>query len=171
MGMEGSKDMDFQTISYARHGAIAAIALCRPAKLNAITDAMIDELNLALDWAEADEAVRVIVLHGEGRAFSAGFDLEGGTAGGDVALKRAVLQKDFDIIMRFWDCPKPTIAAIHKYCFGGALEMALACDLTVSSAECRMGEPEPKFGSGSVALLLPWITGPKQAKRAPPHRR
>ncbi len=83
---------------------------------------------------------------------------------GDVAFKRALLQKDFDIIMRFWDCPKPTIAAVHGYCLGGALEMALACDLTVASEECRLGEPEPKFGSGSVALLLPWITGPKQAK-------
>ena len=77
---------------------------------------------------------------------------------------QAMLQKDFDIIMRFWDCPKPTIAAVHKYCLGGALEMALACALTIASEECRLGEPEPKFGSGSVALLLPWVTGPKQAK-------
>lgn len=156
--------MTFETIEYGTDGAVAVIALNRPEKLNAITDPMIDELNLALDLAEADEGVRVVVLHGNGRAFSAGFDLSGGTAEGDIHFKRAMLQKDFDIIMRFWDCPKPTIAAVHRYCFGGALEMALACDLTVASTGCRLGEPEPKFGSGSVALLLPWITGPKQAK-------
>lgn len=140
------------------------MTLNRPDKLNAINLAMIDDLNLALDRAEADEQIRVIVLHGMGRAFSAGFDLEAGTAEGDVAFKRSALRKDFDLIMRFWDSPKPTIAAIHKYCLGGALEMALACDMTVASEECRLGEPEPKFGSGSVALLLPWVTGPKQAK-------
>ena len=156
--------MPFETIEYEVRGAIAVLALNRPEKLNAITDALIDELNHALDLAEADEAVRVVVLHGNGRAFSAGFDLEGGTAAGDLAFKRALLQKDFDIIMRFWDCPKPTIAAVHRYCLGGALEMALACDLTVASTGCRLGEPEPKFGSGSVALLLPWITGPKQTQ-------
>jgi enoyl-CoA hydratase len=156
--------MTFETIEYEVHGAIAVLALNRPEKLNAITDSLIDELNRALDLAEADDTVRVVVLHGNGRAFSAGFDLEGGTAAGDLAFKRALLQKDFDIIMRFWDCPKPTIAAVHRYCLGGALEMALACDLTVASTDCRLGEPEPKFGSGSVALLLPWITGPKQAK-------
>jgi enoyl-CoA hydratase len=156
--------MNFETITCERHGAIGVVTLDRPEKLNAITGGMIDELNLALDWAEADAQIRVVVLHGAGRAFSAGFDLEGGTAEGDIAFKRAMLKKDFDIIMRFWDCPKPTISAIHGYCLGGALEMGLACDLTIAAEGTLLGEPEPKFGSGSVALLLPWITGPKQAK-------
>jgi len=154
----------YQTIRFDVERAIGIITLNRPDKLNAINGQMIEELNHALDHAEGNEAVRVVVLRGEGRAFSAGFDLAGGTATVDVAAKRAELQADFDIIMRFWDCPKPTISAVHTYCLGGALEMALACDLTVAAAGCYLGEPEPKFGSGSVALLLPWVTGPKQAK-------
>ena len=66
--------------------------------------------------------------------------------------------------MRFWDSPKPTIAATHGYCLGSSLELALACDITVAADDCRFGEPEVKFGSGIVALLLPWFAGPKAAK-------
>jgi len=157
--------MPFATIEYDIQGSVAQITLARPDKLNAINTPMIEELNQALDMAEADENVRVVLLSGAGRAFSAGFDIEAGTSEGDITSKRKMLIDDYKIIMRFWDCPKPTIAAIHKYCLGGALEMAMACDLTVASEECRLGEPEPKFGSGIVALLMPWLTGPKQAKQ------
>lgn len=66
--------------------------------------------------------------------------------------------------MRFWDSPKPTVAAVHGYCLGSSLELAVACDLTVAAEDCRFGEPEVKFGSGIVALLLPWLAGPKAAK-------
>ena len=66
--------------------------------------------------------------------------------------------------MRFWDSPKPTLAAVHGYCLGGALELAIACDLTLAASGCRFGEPEVKFGSGIVALLLPYVCGPKRAK-------
>ncbi|WP_089938690.1 enoyl-CoA hydratase/isomerase family protein [Candidatus Entotheonella palauensis] len=152
------------TLHYARQGPVAIITLNRPDKLNAINPAMLHDLGLALDQAEADDAVRAVVVHGAGRAFSAGFDIEGGTAEGDITEKRRVLKADFDLIMRFWDCPKPTVAAVHGYCLGGALELALACDMTVAAEDTRLGEPEPKFGSGVVALLLPWMTGPKLAK-------
>src|SRR5262249_54321802 len=59
---------------------------------------------------------------------------------------------------------KPTIAAVHGYCIGGAFELALACDVTVAAQSTKFGSPEVKFGSGAVALLLPWIAGPKAAK-------
>jgi enoyl-CoA hydratase len=77
---------------------------------------------------------------------------------------RAVLEQDFRIIMRFWNSSKPTLAAVHGYALGGGLELAMACDMTLAAEGAFFGEPEPKFGSGIVALLLPWITGPKQAK-------
>ena len=157
--------MIFSTLIYDTRGSVAILTLNRPDKLNAINPEMICELHQALDIAEADEQIRVIVLQGAGRAFSAGFDIEAGTAEGDISSKRQTLIQDFNIIMRFWDCPKPTIAAIHKYCLGGALELAMACDLTIASSDCRLGEPEPKFGSGIVALLMPWLTSPKQAKQ------
>ncbi len=66
--------------------------------------------------------------------------------------------------MRFWDCPKPTIAAVHRYCLGSAMEMAVACDITIAARGCRFGAPEVKFGSGIVALVLPWLIGPKRSK-------
>jgi len=145
---------------------LAVLTLNRPDKLNAINDAMIRELDRALDEAEADESVRAIVVAGRGRAFSAGFDLDMGIGDGppDPKAVRGALEKDFRIIMRFWDCPKVTIAAAHGYCLGSAMELALACDLTIASEDCRFGEPEVRFGSGIVAMLVPWLAGPKAAK-------
>lgn len=158
---------DALVLSEHREG-IAVLTLNRPDKLNAINKAMIVQLGEALDAAEADDAVRVIVLNGAGRAFSAGFDLDmevGGDAGKpDPQAVRASLHNDFQIIMRFWDCPKATLAAAHGYCLGSAMELALACDITVASEECRFGAPEVRFGSGIVAMLLPWLAGPKRAK-------
>jgi len=165
--------MQYQLIRYSTEGPLAWLSLNRPDKLNAISPAMIAELNHALDRAESDPEVRVILLTGEGRAFSAGFDLDMGMeepAGAredheerKSALRRELTQ-DFNIIMRFWDCPKPTIAAVHTYCLGSAMEMAVACDITIAASDCRFGAPEVKFGSGIVALLLPWFCGPKKAK-------
>lgn len=149
-----------------RRGSVALLTLNRPDKLNAINEAMIGALDAALDAAEADESVRAIVVAGNGRAFSAGFDLDMGLGDGrpDPAAVRRALENDFRIILRFWDSPKPTIAAVHGYCLGSSLELAVACDLTIAAEDCRFGEPEVKFGSGIVALLLPWLAGPKAAK-------
>jgi enoyl-CoA hydratase len=149
-----------------RRGAVALLTLNRPDKLNAVSLPVIEALDRALDAAEADESVRAIVLAGAGRAFSAGFDLDMGLGAGkpDPADVRRALENDFRIIARFWDSPKPTIAAVHGYCLGSSLELALACDLTIAADDCRFGEPEVKFGSGIVALLLPWLAGPKAAK-------
>ena len=148
-----------------RRGSVSLLTLNRPEKLNAVNAAMIEALDAALDAAEADEAVRAVVVAGAGRAFSAGFDLDMGLGGepGPAAVRRA-LESDFRIIARFWDSPKPTIAAVHGYCLGSAMELALACDITIAAEDSRFGEPEVKFGSGIVALLLPWLTGPKAAK-------
>src|SRR5687768_4896135 len=154
-------------IGYERRDAIALLTLNRPDKLNAINAAMIDGLHRALDTAEADDGVRVVVVAGAGRAFSSGFDLDmetGGEGRPDPLAVRRALENDFRIIMRFWDSPKPTIAAVHGYCLGSAMELALACDLTLAAEDCRFGEPEVRFGSGIVALLLPWLAGPKAAK-------
>lgn len=165
--------MPYSLIRYSTEGPLAWICLDRPEKLNAISAAMISELNHALDKAETDEAIRVILVEGAGRAFSAGFDLdmgieeEAGSGLDEEALKavmRRELTQDFNIIMRFWDCPKPTIAAVHGYCLGSAMELAVACDITLSAQGCLFGAPEVKFGSGIVALLLPWFCGAKKAK-------
>jgi enoyl-CoA hydratase len=160
------KRMPFDTIIYETDGPLATVTLNRPDKLNAINAAMVAELDAALDQAEADDEIKAIILAGAGRAFSAGFDLDmdADDAETDIGALRRELTDDFNIIMRFWDCPKPTIAAVHKYCLGSAMEMAVACDITISAENCRFGAPEVKFGSGIVALVLPWFIGPKRAK-------
>ena len=161
--------MKFETIKYEKDGPLAWITLNRPEKLNAISQTMTAEILLATDKAQCDDEVSVILIKGEGRAFSAGFDLEPEPEGDldeDEKLQtlKLELHHDFDLIMRFWHSPKPTIAAVHTYCLGGAMELAVACDLTIAAAGCRFGEPEVKFGSGAVAMILPYICGPKRAK-------
>jgi len=161
--------MKFKNIIYRTEGPLAWITLNRPEKLNAISAAMVAELKSAMDRAQLNDEVRVIVLTGEGRAFSAGFDLEADSVTGrtpeEIALAlKEELHEDFDMIMRFWDSPKPTVAAVHTYCLGGALELAVACDITIAATDCRFGEPEVQFGSGVVAMLLPYVCGPKRAK-------
>jgi len=156
--------MTFETIRYSVSGPLAWISLDRPHKLNAINAQMVRELNEALDRAEADDAVRVILLKGEGKAFSAGFDLDVAEVAWNEQTIRAEAVADFELIMRFWNCPKPTLAAVHTYCLGSAMEMAVACDITLAAEGCRFGAPEVKFGSGILALLLPWLCGPKKAK-------
>lgn len=161
--------MNYETIQYETEGPIAWISLNRPDKLNAINPAMVNELKHATDRAQVNDDVRVIVLKGEGRAFSAGLDLEPRVdqnleSEDDVARLKANLKSHFEMTLRFWDSPKPTIAAVHTYCIGAGLELALACDLTIAAHDCRFGAPEVLYGSGVIALLLPYVCGPKRAK-------
>lgn len=155
-----------ETITLGRDGAVAVLTLNRPESLNAINSVMVREIHLALDEVERDEGVRVLVVRGAGRAFSAGFDLKESAANPiqGVVAWREVLQRDLEMTMRFWRLAKPTIAAVHGFCLAGACELALACDITVASEDALFGEPELRFGSGIVTLLLPWVVGPKKAK-------
>ena len=159
--------MTFSTIELTRQGPVALLGLDRADKLNAINASMIDEINRALDTLEADAAVQAIVVHGKGRAFCAGFDLQAGVAANrkTEADWRAAIDADLELIMRFWHSPKPTIAALHGYVLAGGFEIALACDMSVCDQSCVFGEPELRFGSSIVALLLPWYVNPKRAKR------
>ena len=158
--------MPYATILYEVIDAVARITLNRPERANALNQAMLTEIGQALDEAEGNAAVRAIVVRGSGAAFSSGFDLkeqmERRPTG--VAQWRPILRKDFDTVMRFWHCPKPTIAAVRGPCLAGACELALACDLTLAAEDAFFGEPELKFGAGIVVMILPWIVGPKIAK-------
>ena len=158
--------MDFSTIRYETADAVARLTLNRPERANALNQAMLEEINAALDLAEGDAAVRVVTVTGAGTAFSSGFDLkeqmERRPAGADVW--EPILRRDFDTVMRFWHCPKPTIASVRGPCLAGAFELMLACDLTLAASDAFFGEPELKFGAGIVVMLLPWLVGPKIAK-------
>lgn len=157
---------EFHNIRVSSEAGVAHLQLHRPERLNALNRATLVEINAALDAFEADRAVRVIVLSGAGRGFSSGFDLKEQMAHRPegAAVWREILELDFSTTLRFWDSPKPTVAAIHGACMAGAFEMALACDIAVCSREAMFGEPELKFGAGIVTLLLPWMVGPKVAK-------
>ncbi|SES78010.1 enoyl-CoA hydratase/isomerase family protein [Oceanicella actignis] len=123
------QETELETVRYAVSGPVALIALNRPDSLNAFDAALRRDLLDALRRAEQDEAVRVVVLAGEGRAFSAGADLRAGVPGEDVTR---VLNEEFkpsiDAIMR---SAKPFVAAIHGACAGIGAAYALACDLAV----------------------------------------
>lgn len=158
--------MAYETITFEKDGAIGVLTLNVPKKLNAISEKMIDEANTVLDAAEKDDDVRVILLTGAGRAFCAGFDLGYTTEENETdydGLQKGLV-KDMDFLMRFWRFPKPTVAAVHGYALAGGCELAVACDITVADEKTFFGEPELRFGAGIVALILPWLIGPKQAK-------
>jgi enoyl-CoA hydratase len=159
--------LPYQTITYELEHGVAHIQLARAERLNALSQPMLLEINAALDLAEADAAVRVIVLSGAGKGFSSGFDLKDQMLSNPQGSQRwrDILDLDFETTMRFWRSPKPTIAAVHGPCIAGAFEMALACDITIASQDAVFGEPELRFGAGIVTMLLPWITSPKHAKR------
>ena len=147
-------------------GPVASLVFNRPQVLNAFHNEAMDECRQALRELAEDDRVRVVLVRGEGRAFSAGFDMKA-SAGRDMStvdLVRRQMERQFDFIMAFWDCPKPTIALVHGFCMAGAFEVALACDITVAAEGTRFGEPEVRFGTGIVAMLLPWAVLPKHAK-------
>ncbi|MCC7048298.1 MAG: enoyl-CoA hydratase/isomerase family protein [Alphaproteobacteria bacterium] len=158
--------MTLETIKVRREGRVGVLTLNRPQVLNALNRTLMREVTEAMNGFVQDEGVLAIVVNGEGRAFSAGFDMKESAQRQTTTIDqwRAVLQADFDFIIQFWDCPKPTIAAVHGYCLAGAFELALSCDVTVAAEGTRFGEPEPRFGSGIIAMLLPWVAGPKATK-------
>jgi enoyl-CoA hydratase/carnithine racemase len=159
--------MAFDCITLSVDDHVAHLTLNRPERLNALNQAALVEINAAMDAAEADANARVIVVSGAGRAFSSGFDLKAQMEQRPegAAAWREILDLDFDTTMRFWNSPKPTIAAVHGACLAGAFELAMACDITIAAEDTIFGEPELKFGAGIVTMLLPWMTSPKHAKR------
>jgi len=153
-----------ETVSYEVRGPTAGITLNRPEKLNAIDASMVEALRARLHDAATDDRVRVVVLAGAGRAFSSGYDIGEEIEHGydDAASWRRVLERDLALAMDLWALPKPTIAAVHGWCLGGACELAMACDMIVAADDARFGEPEIRYGSGPVALLMPFVLGQKK---------
>lgn len=129
-------------------GPIRTLSLNRPDALNALTPALLAELGDAVEAAGTDDTVRVVVLTGTGRAFSAGVDLkalaEAGVDGGDVSSSLNDPARRATALLA--SIPKVTIAKVNGPCFTGALELALACDLMVVNAEAKLGDTHAKFG-------------------------
>jgi enoyl-CoA hydratase len=155
-----------ETIVFERRNGVALITLNRPERLNAISRQLMTEMQGVLDEVEADAALGAVVLHGAGRAFCSGFDLkdDADAARSGVAAWREALQRDLDFMLRFWDFPKPTLAAVHGYCLAGGCELAMSCDITIADESARFGEPELKFGTTIINMIMPWLIGPKLTK-------
>jgi enoyl-CoA hydratase len=149
-------------------GGVAVISLRRPAQLNALGTPMIDALDDAVARTGADPAVKVLVITGEGKAFSAGADIkEFGALAGQVEF-RAFIEHLETVLRRVERLPKPSIAAVNGIAFGGGLELALACDLRVVDEQARLGVPEIKLGllpGAGGTQRLPRIVAPAVALR------
>src|SRR5262249_52613374 len=158
--------MPYSTILVEKLDAVARLTLNRPERANALNKTMLEEIGAALDQAERDADVRVVIVRGAGSAFSSGFDLKEQMERQPRGIEewRPILRRGFDPVMRCGLSPPPTIAAVRGPCLAGACELALACDLTIAADDAFFGEPELKFGAGIVAMILPWIVGPKIAK-------
>lgn len=137
----------------------------RPERLNAITSAIYAHIADHVTAANLDEEVKVIVLKGKGRAFSSGFDLKLQTGNRTIEQKLNSLQTTANRARwAIWNCRKPVIAAVHGYCVGGALELVLPTDMTISTESCRFAVPEILFGAGPAFNMFPWMMNHKKAK-------
>lgn len=147
-------------------GPVRRLTMNRPKALNALSGELIGALSRALDAAAADPSVRVVILKGAGRAFCAGYDLneDAGAEKKDSVGWHEELKHSTDEMMKFFDFPKPVIAQVHSYCLAGGCDLMMICDLTVCSEDARFGEPEIRFGSGVVTMVMPWVLGVRKAK-------
>ncbi|OCC04472.1 hypothetical protein BA190_12185 [Labrys sp. WJW] len=150
-------------------GSVRTLRLNRPTKLNAFTANLHAELRTALSAAIADDEVKVIVLTGEGRAFSSGQDLTEDLprdSRGDIDLGPA-LERDYNpLIKQIVSSPKPTIAALNGPAVGASMNIALACDIVLASRSATLQEAFAKIAlipDAGGTWLLPRLIGPKRA--------
>lgn len=157
----------YQTIVVEREGFVATVRINRPDKLNALNAVVRREIAQAMDQLAEDDSVRVAVLCGTGeKAFAAGADVAefaGRTPGEQREVYRR--RRVYDAVAAF---PKPLIAAIHGFCLGGGVELALACDVRVADPSARFGQFEIRLGlipGAGGTQRLARLVGPGQAAR------
>lgn len=145
------------SVEVRKEGYIGYIILNRPEKLNAFTWEMYGALCDAVDRVEEDDDILVAVIKGEGRCFSAGFDLSEPTIENHVEYRRRYDRLANMSRRKIWNLPKPTIAQVHSHCLGGGHEVALACDFCFVDEKANMGVPEIQFGYGAAFFALPYM--------------
>lgn len=158
--------MNFACIIYQKQQGIATLKLNRPKVLNAMNKQLWLDVQKALEDAKNDPEIKVLVITGEGRAFSTGADLKESKTRTLEAYRDYLeeLQEASRKIIRF---AKPTIAAINGYALGSGYELALACDIRIAAEEARIGSPEAKVTSsitGGAFRLIQDLIGPGKAK-------
>jgi enoyl-CoA hydratase len=138
----------------------------RPKALNALSGDLIEALSEAFRSGAEAPTVRVMILRGAGRAFCSGYDL---AEDADAGTRDSVgwyeeLKASADRMLEIFDNPKPIIAQVHSYCLAGGCDLMMICDICVCSDDARFGEPEIRFGSGVVTMVMPWLVGSRKAK-------
>ena len=158
--------MDFETVRYLKDDGVATIMLNRPKVLNAMNKQLWIDLQSALKDAREDETIKVVVITGQGRAFSTGADLK------DSKNRTAEQYRDYlealqEVSRQIIRFDKPTIAAINGFALGSGYELALACDIRIASIEASIGSPEARVASsitGGAFRLIQDLVGPGKAK-------
>src|SRR6185437_4919106 len=171
-------ELDFETIIYEKDRGRARITLNRPEKLNALSLQLQEELNRALHEADNDTDVHCVVLKGAGRAFSAGYDLTGGsrrsasepsatTYRGRTSLEDDIWQMEQSqrLRMLIFDMHKPVIAQVHGYCLAGGTDVALLCDMIIAAEDAVIGFPPVRSMGQPPHHMWTYHVGPQWAKR------
>ncbi len=168
--------MTTEPIIYEARNAIATITLNRPDKANTLRYELIQQLGQALERANRDDAVKVIVLQGAGDNFCGGFDFSNGLEhygnitetgydpGRDVHSVTNVYTSYLSTFMGLWRGGKPSIAKVHGYCVGGGSEMALCADLVVASDCARLGTPYARVWGCHLSGMWVYRLGLAKAK-------
>ncbi len=170
--------MSYETILLSTDGPVATITLNRPEHLNTIVPPLPDEVEQAVAAATRDSTVKVIVVRGAGRAFSAGYDFGGGfehwddlittdgrwDPGKDFVLATAPQLSPTQKLMSVWRCPKPVIAQVHGWCVGGGSDFALCADLVVASEDAVIGTPYSRIWGASLSGMWIYRLGLAKAK-------
>jgi methylglutaconyl-CoA hydratase len=160
----------FQTLVVStRSPGVAQVTMARPAVFNAFDEAMIAELDAAFAQLIADDQVRVIVLAGEGRHFSAGADLQWMQRASQASREwnLADARKFAGMLARIEAAPKPTVARVQGAALGGGVGLAAACDIAIAADNASFSVSEAKFGI-LPSVIGPYVTnavGKRQAKR------
>ncbi len=157
--------MDYQSIRYEVSDRIATINLNRPERLNAIDEPIPGEIREAVESADQDPRVHVVILTGAGRAFCAGYDLSEFAARAedphtqempwDPTVDYRMMNRNTQDFVSLRRCSKPTIAKVHGYAVAGGSDIALACDLVVMAADAEIGYPPARvWGVPTTAM---WV--------------
>jgi enoyl-CoA hydratase len=161
----------------AEQPRIARLLLNRPERLNAINEDMPREICAAVDWANADDEVHVIVVEGAGKGFCGGYDLAQFGQGEidhpcqqertpwDPMVDYAYMKRNTDDFMSLWRSPKPTIAKVHGHAVAGGSDIALCCDLLVMAEDARIGYMPTRVWGCPTTAMWTYRLGATRAKQ------
>jgi enoyl-CoA hydratase len=147
-------------------GPLARVTLNRPEVLNAANLAFMEDFEAVVEALEAAREVKLVLVRGNGRAFSAGLDLDM-SAGGKSPALLGFFERQERSRGRLEALDTITIAAVHGYCLGGGLQLAIACDIRICSSDCKLGLPAVLEGiiPGMAPVRLPRLIGLGPARR------